>query len=405
MRLNLSFMRSIGIRVGILLCGLLFSALTTLKAQKAEIQSIIQQVSLDSLLYSVNQLTGITPVNINGQSVSIFSRYRDQTPNAWAAIYLKNRLDAYGYETSYQYFDALGQNILGYKKGSVFPNRVFVISAHYDAIAIPYNQAVGADDNASGCAGVLEAARLLKDVELPYSVLFVFFDEEEQGLIGSNAFTEQFDWDQYQVEAVFNLDMIGYDDNQDFRAEIHTRPYGNSIELAEKIIGLNDTFQIGLDLVIKNPGTTASDHDAFWQMDRTAILLIEDKMDFNRYYHTKFDSVQYFHDSFFYRNTQFAIASLCWFASVEENTLNLSPANSKDEFLLYPNPSNGNTRVYLPENGVLELYGVDGKRIYQETLEAGEHPLHLNAFGHTQLMVRFIGETSQFPAKWLLLSP
>lgn len=398
-------LRYASMRVWILLLCPFLSAFHTLNAQKAEVEQILAEVNLDSLLFTVKQLTGIEPVLINGQPQKIYSRYINQTPNVWAGIYLENRLATYGYQTSKQLFAATGENIIGYKEGNLYPNKAFVICAHYDAIAIPYDQAIGADDNASGCAAVMEAARLLKDGDFPFSLYFVFFDEEEQGLVGSNAFQEQFDFDQHEIRAVFNLDMIAYDDNLDNRAEIHTRPYANSIELANKIIGLNDTFNIGLDLIIVNPGTTASDHDAFWQNDKTAILLIEDDKDFNRYYHTKFDSIQYFHDSFFYKNSAFAIAALTWFASDKDNTLSIK---SMDEpsLSLYPNPSNGNLTLLHEEAGMLEIYTLDGKLLGRFTTKAGRNTISIKHGDHSQhVIMKFHTESHSFRPKLLLLTP
>jgi len=404
MRRNLISLRYASMRVWILLLCPFLSVFHTLNAQKAEVKQILAEVNLDSLLFTVKQLTGIEPVSINGQQQKIYSRYSTQTPNAWAGIYLKNRLAAYGYTMSTQLFDATGENIIAYKEGTLYPNKAFVMCAHYDAIAFPYDQAVGADDNASGCAAVMEAARLLKDSDFPFSLYFVFFDEEEQGLVGSIAFNDQFDFDQHEIRAVFNLDMIAYDDNLDNRAEIHTRPYANSIELANKIIGLNDTFQIGLDLSIKNPGTTASDHDAFWQNDKTAILLIEDKMDFNRYYHTKFDSVQYFHDSFFYKNTLFAIAALTWFASDKHNTLSIKGMDMSS-LSIYPNPSHGSFTIEYEEAGILEIYAMDGKLLGCYTTHTGRTAISLNENNHSQqVIIKFHTESHSFPPKLLLLT-
>lgn len=404
MRRNLISLRYGSMRVWILLLCPFLSVFHTLNAQKAEVEQILAEVNLDSLLFTVKQLTGIEPVTINGQQQKIYSRYITQTPNAWAGIYLKNRLEGYGYTMSTQLFDATGENIIAFKEGSLYPNKAFVICAHYDAIAFPYDQAVGADDNASGCAGVMEAARLLKDGDFPFSLYFVFFDEEEQGLVGSTAFNDQFDFDQHEIRAVFNLDMIAYDDNLDNRAEIHTRPYANSVELANKIIGLNDTFHIGLDLSIKNPGTTASDHDAFWQNDKTAILLIEDKLDFNRYYHTKFDSVQYFHDSFFYKNTLFAIAALTWFASDKDNTLSIK-SMEEPNLSIYPNPSHGTLILEHEAAGILEIYAMDGRTLGRYKTQAGQTKIALNPLERSQqVILKFHTKSQSFRPKLLLLT-
>ena len=391
-------------RVRILISMLVLVFVLPVHAQKEETEQILQEVNLDSLLFTTASLTGIEPVLIDGQMRYIGSRHKDQPGNEYAGKYLENRLLEYGYQTSFQYFGTQGENVVGIKEGNAYPNRAFVICAHYDAIAVPFESATGADDNASGCAAVMEAARLLKDSDYPFTLLFLFFDEEEQGLIGSEAFNQQFDFDTYTIEAVFNLDMIAYDDNGDFRAEIHTRPHGNSQELAYKLAALKDTFDIGLDLEIIDPGTTASDHDAFWQHDRTAILLIEDKQDFNRYYHTKFDSMQYFHDSFFYRNTQLAIAGLVWFASNPDQDL-AARQTGEARFRLYPNPAKEQVVLDVPETGIWEIYGLDGKLLATGSVENGLNRIFLNDITPPCVLVRFTTESGKHGTKMLVLTP
>ncbi|MBI1221007.1 MAG: M20/M25/M40 family metallo-hydrolase [Bacteroidetes bacterium] len=400
------FPRSASMRAGILLLGAFLSVFHTLKAQKAEIEQILHEVNLDSLLFSVKQLTGIEPVLIHGQPQIIYSRYKTQTPNAWAAMYLHDRMQAYGYETSYENFEATGQNIIALKKGTLYPEKIFLMCAHYDAIALPYDHATGADDNGSGCAAVLEAGRLLKDLSLPFSIMFVFFDEEEQGFIGSNHFVQNFNFKQTEIRATFNLDMIAYDDNHDFKASINTRDYGNSVELANKIIGLNDTFQIGLNLNILNPGSTSSDHESFWEYNKTAVFLAEDDKDFNRYWHTKYDSITYFNDSFFYRNTQFAIASMLWFASNKYNDLAVQSINKVPVFQAFPNPAKAQFTVYTESNGILEIYQLDGKQIHTQEIINGNNPIQIDVGNKPRnILLRFMNESGSIQSKWLLLIP
>jgi hypothetical protein len=71
-------------------------------------------------------------------------------------------------------------NVVGTKLGTTYPDQEYIIGAHYDSLDNP-----GADDNASGVALVLEAARVLTNYESAYTIRFVAFDREEQGLLGS----------------------------------------------------------------------------------------------------------------------------------------------------------------------------------------------------------------------------
>ena len=66
------------------------------------------------------------------------------------------------------------------KTGTKYPYRKYIIGAHYDDIIWPLpglNDTIhGADDNASGVCAVLEAARLLANMNLDYTVIFVAFE-------------------------------------------------------------------------------------------------------------------------------------------------------------------------------------------------------------------------------------
>ena len=67
----------------------------------------------------------------------------------------------------------------------------------------------GANDNASGMAGTIEAARVLSRYEFPASIIFAGLSGEEQGLFGGKIMAEQARKDAWQIEAVLNNDMIG----------------------------------------------------------------------------------------------------------------------------------------------------------------------------------------------------
>lgn len=91
----------------------------------------------------------------------------------------------------------------------------FVLAcAHYDSTAKTHEQseqlAPGADDNGSGIAVLLEAARVLRNVKLKRGVMFVAFAGEEQGLIGSQACTSIAQQQNWPIDLVINLDMVGH---------------------------------------------------------------------------------------------------------------------------------------------------------------------------------------------------
>jgi hypothetical protein len=101
-----------------------------------------------------------------------------------------------------------GVDVVGVKKGGSRPDERVLVGAHYDHIA----GCAGADDNATGVADVLEAARVLTVSGPPFArtLVLVCFDEEETGYLGSKAFAARAASLGEKYVHVTVLDMIGY---------------------------------------------------------------------------------------------------------------------------------------------------------------------------------------------------
>lgn len=297
-----------------------------------ELESILANVRLDSLLTTVRILSGEMPVNLNGEALTIQSRYSDQPGNAQAADWLLQTLKRWNLPVSLQEvpYNGLGQNVIAEQRGFRFPNQKYILCAHYDCMpAGPV--AHGADDNASGTAAVIEAARLMAGQPVPYTIVYALWDQEEQGLIGSKYYAGQAAAGGDSILGVINLDMIAWDGDNNMEADLQVRDIANSVYLAERMAELNDHYQVGLSLHRVIPGTGSSDHASFWEHFYSAFLLIEDftasagVRDFNPYYHTVrdriyLDSRQIFNFVYFTRCSQLAIATLASYA------LDLAPA-------------------------------------------------------------------------------
>lgn len=110
-----------------------------------------------------------------------------------------------------------GYNVAGYLDNQAATT--VVIGGHYDHLGYgntgsrsPGERQIhyGADDNASGTAGLIEAARYLQQSDLRQNnYLFIAFTAEEKGLIGSRYFTESDAYEMGKISYMFNFDMIG----------------------------------------------------------------------------------------------------------------------------------------------------------------------------------------------------
>ena len=275
------------------------------------VNSIINEVSIDSLNKFVRILSGEQSVTLNGTEVTILSRNANYETNDIAADYIQMKLESYGFTVTNQLFNSEGRNVIAEKMGINSPFKYYMICAHYDSMPSS-TFSPGADDNASGTAAVIEAARLLKDYNLASSVIFALWDEEEYGLIGSNYYAQQASLISKNISGVINLDMIAWDENDDGDFDIHIRDYGNTYDIADKVVEVNTLYSIGLNPNKRFNGATASDHASFWSYDYGAVLLIEDYYgnDFNNYYHTQSDQIEEFNFDYFEKMSKVAIGTL-----------------------------------------------------------------------------------------------
>lgn len=282
-------------------------------SQSSTVQSIIDQTNIDSLIFFVEELSGEVQTIIGGTPYTIVSRHKNQPGNDKAADYIQQKLESYGLTVYNQSFSSSGRNVYAIQPGTEFPNQQYMICAHYDDM--PSGPiAPGADDNASGTAAVIEAARIMSNYSFPFTIIYALWDEEEQGLVGSNYYANLAASAGDSILGVINLDMVAWDSNNDNVAEVHTRSVANSIDIKDKMAEVLSAYEIDLTLQISNPGSTASDHAAFWNNGYGAILLIEDFQDFNDYYHTVNDKIQYFNQSYFHKMCKLAFGTLATFA-------------------------------------------------------------------------------------------
>lgn len=124
--------------------------------------------------------------------------------------------------------------------------RVILITAHLDSRASDVMDAgidaPGANDDGSGCALVMEAARVLSQYEFPCSLLFVLFSGEEQGLYGSRHLAQRAKQEGWDIVAVLNNDIVGnsYSSELGIRQNSRVRVFSEGLPVAadEKTIRL-----------------------------------------------------------------------------------------------------------------------------------------------------------------------
>lgn len=128
-----------------------------------------------------------------------------------AAQYIMSAFLEMGYQTRMQSFNVdddeyfSSANVIAVKPGE--SDLVIVVGAHYDSAY--EHGSLGADDNASGVAVMLEAARQIYEMETPYTIQFVAFGSEEYDLNGSSFFVGSLpDEDLESITGMVNLDSL-----------------------------------------------------------------------------------------------------------------------------------------------------------------------------------------------------
>lgn len=104
-------------------------------------------------------------------------------------------------------------NVLAIQRGTKYPNRYVIMSGDIDSRVSDPNDytsdAPGANDNASGMAGTIEAARVLSKYQFESSIIYAGLSGEEQGLLGGKGLAEYAETNGWEIIGVLNNDMIG----------------------------------------------------------------------------------------------------------------------------------------------------------------------------------------------------
>jgi hypothetical protein len=230
-----------------------------------------------------------------------------------AAAYLETALMGLGYRVVSQEFSANGhqyRNLEASLPGTTRPREIILLGAHYDTA----EGAPGADDNASGVAGVLELARLFARAPQARTLRFVFFPNEEPpsfatGDMGSRHYARAARERGDQILAMLSIESIGYYDTEQgsqrypFPLNLAYPNVGDFIGfvsnlksrglLRRAISAFRDHATLptqGAAAPAWVPGIWWSDHWSFWREGYTAIMISDTAPYRNPFYHTPEDT-------------------------------------------------------------------------------------------------------------------
>ncbi|MES9992798.1 MAG: M28 family peptidase [Candidatus Thiodiazotropha sp.] len=229
------------------------------------------------------------------------------------ASYIAESLNTSGGHVTEQLFEVNGseyKNIIA--EFGPQGEEIIVVGAHYDA----EDEHPGADDNASGVAGLLEIARLLGRVELKTKVVLVAFTLEEPPFfrsdnMGSAVYAKSLAETGVDVKLMIALEMIGYyseeEASQDYPMLLLKLFYpstGNFIAVVDQLMSMQaqrmkasmaqvmdfPVYSVNAPAFI--PGVDFSDHRNFWHHGYPAVMITDTAFYRNRAYHTELDRAE-----------------------------------------------------------------------------------------------------------------
>ncbi|WP_415327224.1 M28 family peptidase [Chryseobacterium sp. MMS23-Vi53] len=310
--------------------------------------------------------------------------------NTNAFNWLKNKYLSYGYSVSQISEDPFtfggttsSKNLIITKTGTVYPNTYVIICGHYDTITGP-----GVSDNGSGTSIILEAARILKDIPTEYSIKFIHFSGEEQGLQGSGHYADnvvfQNNIRQLNIKVVFNLDQVGGkigNTNNAIKCESDqaglTGNNAQSLAMTQQLATCT-TLYSPLQTVMSN--AYSSDYIPFEQNGDIITGFYENVRSFNE--HTVNDTFANVDPVYVFNVGKAAVGALQHFA-VATSVLgtNEVAANSLESVKIYPNPAKDYLNIELPKdikNFNLEITDLNGRLILNK-----ENETKINVSGFT----------------------
>jgi len=219
-----------------------------------------------------------------GESYDMGYRNRDFHPvkgpsrgNREACLYIQDAFQDMGLKLSLQ-GDYV--NVVGEIGGTTSPEIIYIIGAHYDHIK---GDRPGGDDNASGTAGVLEAARVLSAYQFESTIRFIAFNAEEDGLLGSRDYVKNHVLPEGEkIAGMINLDLIlrpgsDLDSMYIIDAELearHSHQASWKWALAYRQAALDYVPSLAVDENLID-GISSSDNDSFIEEGIPAFLVIE----------------------------------------------------------------------------------------------------------------------------------
>ncbi|MBL8154744.1 MAG: M20/M25/M40 family metallo-hydrolase [Anaerolineae bacterium] len=300
----------------------------------SDLTSLLNQIESDRLLIHVDALQGFQTRYVNTMNETgnrgLGAAYR----------YVREQFDAIAQRSSGNFIvqehtfpltwdgvDTIQRNVFGYIPGRDIGGGVLVIGAHYDSImrvqADSMTYAPGANDNASGMAGLIEIARVLASRPHRASIIVVALGAEEIGRVGSIEFVKFLQSRGIAVDAMLNMDIIGSStgpngevDDRTMRVFSAGPDNSPSRQLARAINLIDQNMVPNMELLIQDTVDRQGrygDHMSFSEAGFAAVRFVETLEDRDRQ-HTAQDTLDDIQINYLMKTTQTVLTVAVVFA-------------------------------------------------------------------------------------------
>lgn len=365
-----------------------------------DIASILEEINTDSIEATISLLSSFTTRDC----------YSDQVINA--LNWIDTKFSAYGLSVTTQNlsdYSVPSFNVIATQTGTTNPDEYVVVGGHADSrTSDPYDpSAPGADDNASGVAGVLEIARILSQSSFDRTIIYCAFSGEEYGLFGSDYFANQFRNSNKNIIGYVNLDMIGYKDPSQ---SLHTSLiYPSQAQyLADYYKNICSTYLPDFTVIDGTIVGGDSDHTSFNNAGYMGIFPFEDDQNYSPYIHSNNDILGLSVNCLELAEN-LTSAALATIASLANSNINLSNNNDladSDYFKIYPNPATTDLNISVDgQNSIeVEIYNILGKIMIKETI-TGSDKINVSNLIPGTYFVKLNSEKNSTVKKFIIKRP
>jgi hypothetical protein len=356
----------------ILITATVLSTIASAQSYNNYYGSIVSQCSFDSIN---NNLTEFENLGIKEHGTIELDN---------ALTWLIDKYASYGYINieidTFNYFNKDNYNLIVTKQGTVYPNTYLIVDGHYDT-----KNGTGTNDNGSGISIILETARLLQNINTEYSIKFINFSAEEDGLLGStNYVNNTVIPNSMDIKLLFNIDEVGGVDGMLNNTIVCERdeslPTASNAASSDYTDTLANCVSLYSSLLTDISYAYSSDYMPFQNNNEIITGLFEKNQ--SPYTHSSSDLKINMDVNYVYEVAKATIGASLYFAVAyltigveEEHKYNIS---------IYPNPAKEIVTIDIGalslDNSTIKLINIFGETLMVKNVNHASEKLNLSKF-------------------------